>query len=114
MDDEVTTYTECGIDVDLAQTVWDLIDALEHLNTPPEAIGICIKPEKDGKYSVDFKPYHVGDEKKDPTLMAAMAVTPTEDEGVNIDDPDLRRAMQFMYFYQAIYMRVQKYELGDI
>ena len=114
MDDskKPTVYTECGIDVNLAQSVWELIDALDHVNTPPKAIGIHISPAKDGKYCVDFKPYNMDDEQEDETLIAAMAVNPTEEDDVELDDPDLRRAMQFMYFYQAVYSQTQRYELG--
>lgn len=107
-----TVYTECGIDVDLAQSVWELIDALDHVNTPPKAIGIYISPGKDGKYYVTFRPYKMGDEQEDETLVAAMAVNPTEESDVELGDPDLRKAMQFMYFYQSVYSQTQRYELG--
>lgn len=108
---KMTGYTECAIDVELAQTVWELIDAIEHMSKPPKAIGICVEPEEDGKYTVGFKPYNDGDEHKDETMVAAMAVDPSEDDGIKLDDDDLRKAMQFMYFYQAVYSQTQKYEL---
>lgn len=106
----MTGYTECAIDVELAQTVWELINAIEHMNKPPKAIGICVEPDEDGKYKVEFKPYDDGDERKDDTMIAAMAVNPSEDDDVELDDQDLRKAMQFMYFYQAVYSTTQKYE----
>lgn len=110
------TYTQCDIDLGLARSVWNLIDMIEHNSNPPKMIGISLGKDGDtGKFAVGFSRYNPGDEEKDESLIAALSVEPfgdEDDERSEDDDPELRRAMQFMYFYQAVNVTIQKFEMG--
>ena len=104
------TFTEVSIDPGLAATVWGVIDFIEHSAEPIDMVAFCIE-EKDDKLRMGFKKYTPGMENEDTSMMAAMSVNPTgESEGI---DPELQKAMQFMYLYQSAWMRIQKYEMGD-
>lgn len=105
-------YTQCEIDTQLASSIWELIDAIDHMNTPPKEIALRLSKKKNGKIVLDFEPYKKELE-SDKDIEAVIEVEPTEDDGVDeLIDQDLRRAMKFMYFYQVVYSRVQPYELG--
>jgi hypothetical protein len=110
------TYTQCDIDLSIARSVWALIDALEHTNEPPKMIGVCVEADdKDGKLKVNFTKYTPGDEEKNEHMVAALSVEPysdLDDDRTEDDDPEMRKAMQFMYFYQAVNVTVQKFQLG--
>lgn len=116
MSDISKTYTQCDIDLGLARSVWDLVDMIEHNADPPKMIGISLgKDRETGKIAVSFSRYNFGDEEKDNTLVAALSVEPfsdKDDDRTEEDDPEMRKAMQFMYFYQAVNVTIQKFEMG--
>lgn len=113
MSETYNTYTEVGIDNDLAESVWNTIDYVEHSAKPIEMIALCIEPVED-RVRIGFKEYHKGMEDEDPTMMAAMALDPREDsEELENIDPDLKKAMLFMYLYQSAYTRIKRFEMGD-
>ena len=103
-------FTQIGINVDLAEMVFDLVEAIACSSTPPDVISIHVKKGDDGKYRVSLLPYKKGDD-DDEDVKATMSVAPFEDEGVNIESGELLKAMMFMYFYQAVYSCTQEYEL---
>ena len=108
----MTGFVQCEIDTELAASIWELLDAVDHMTTPPKAIALRLEKRDDGKIEMFFDPYKEGTE-KDDEVEAVIHLEPTEDEGVDeIVDSDLRKAMRFMYFYQAVYSQVQPYELG--
>ena len=117
MSDVRRTYTQCEIDLNVARTVWELIDFLEHSSNPPEMIGVCIEKdeETDKIKGLSFTNYEPGDESKNQNMIAAMSVEPFSadgDERSENEDPDLVKSMKFMYFYQAITVTLQKAEMG--
>ena len=116
MGDVSKTYTQCDIDLGLARSVWDLIDMIEHAAEPPKAIGICLEKDKEtDKLMVGFTRYNPGDEEKNTSMVAALSVEPfsdLDDDRDEEDSPELRRAMQFMYFYQAVNVTIQKHQMN--
>ena len=118
MSDVSKTYTQCDIDLGLAHSVWDLIDMVEHTAEPPKMIGICIsKVEDTDRLKVDFTKYEPGDEEKNATMVAALSVEPLSDLDDDRDDdidPEMRKAMQFMYFYQAVNVTIQKFQMNSL
>lgn len=112
------TYTQCDIDLGLARSVWDLIDMIERAPEPPEVIGVCIEEDKEAdKLMVGFTRYNPGDEEKNASMVAALSVEPFSDIDDDRDediDPEMRRAMQFMYFYQAVNVTVQKFQMNSL
>ena len=111
------TYTQCEIDLNIARTIWELIDFLDHSSNPPEMIGLCIEKD-DGTNKItgiSFTSYEPGDECENQNMVAAMSVEPfsnDDDERSKNEDPDLVRSMKFMYFYQAVTVTIQKAEMG--
>ena len=118
MSDVKRTYTQCDIDLGLAHSVWDLIDMVEHTAEPPKMIGICIsKIEDTDRLKVDFTKYEPGDEEKNATMVAALSVEPfsdIDDERDEDIDPEMRKAMQFIYFYQAVNITIQKFQMNSL
>lgn len=108
----MTGYVQWEIDIDLAKMVWEILEDLDRMTTPPKALAIRLPRNEEGKYTLDVSKYKPGEEKDDPTVEAVLEVEPIEDGGYGDLDPELRRAMKFMYFYQSIYSHTQKYELG--
>lgn len=110
------TYTQCDVDLNLARSVWSLIDALEHTANPPKMIGVCLWKDEDGDNTViEYTEYNQGDEQKNEHMMAAMSVEPFtdgDDDRSADEDPELKKAMQFMYFYQAMNVTLQKFNNG--
>lgn len=103
-------FTQIGINADLAEMAWDLVNAIACSSDQPDVISIHVKKGDDGKYKVSLRPYKKSDD-NDEDVKATMSVAPFEDEGVNIESGDLLKAMMFMYFYQAVYTCTQEYEL---
>lgn len=108
------TYTEATIDVNLANTIWALLDYIEHTSDPIEMVSISAVKNDNGKTEIHFGKYEPGMEEKDDNMVAAIGVTPFKDADVEVDDYDLNKAMQFMYFYQAVYSSVSKFEMGQL
>lgn len=107
------TYTEATIDVGLADSVWCLIDWIEHSVDPVKMIYIrATKDKKSDKYHISFGRYEPGMEDKYDDMIAAMSVEPSMDDDVKIEDPEFGKAMKFMYFYQAAYSSISKLEMG--
>ena len=112
--DEEKVYTQLAIDIELAETVWDLVDFLEHADDV-EAVGIYLDKKEDGQIVVGFGRYEPGVKMAATPkgeMVAAMAVNPVQEQSTPIEDPGLRKAMRFMYFYQAIYSTIEKHTLG--
>lgn len=104
--DTKKTFTQVSFDSDLAKAIWKLIEAVD--GTDVEMVALCLVPTKDGKHALQFKPYAPGDEEEDENMVASLSVSPSVDDGAEVEDPELEKALRFMYFYQSAYATLVK------
>lgn len=107
------TYTQCSVEVNLAESVWDLVSGLEAMENPPRAIAVCLDVDDDANVNVTYYNYEgEATEKEHDNIVAVMAVSAGADDSVDLDefDPEMVKAMQFMYFYQAIHTVIDRFE----
>lgn len=98
------TYTKYDIDVNLAESVWTVLDALEIAKSKPKEIGIRISTDSSGCHHVEYTVPTPEDD-----LTAILNLEPICDKDAGFTDQDLERAVKFMYLYQAVHSAVQKY-----
>lgn len=107
------TYTQCSVEINLAESVWDLVSSLEAMESQPKAIAVCLDVDDDAKVSVTYYNYEgEATEKEHDNIVAVMAVSAGADDSVALDelDPEMVKAMQFMYFYQAVHTVIDRFE----
>lgn len=107
------TYTQCSVEINLAKSVWDLVNDLEAMENPPRAVAVCLDVNDDAKVSVTYYNYEGEEtEKAHDNIVAVIAVNAGADDSVDLDefDPEMVKAMQFMYFYQAIHTVIDRFE----
>lgn len=100
------TFTSVSFDSDLAKVIWELLDLID--GSDVEMVALCLVPTEDGKHALKFKPYTMGDENEDEHMVASLSVKPSVDGGAEVDDPELDKALRFMYFYQSAYVTLVK------
>ncbi len=100
------TFTQMSFDSGLAKAVWELTKVVD--GSDVEMVALCLVPTKDGKHSLQFKPYTPGDEEEDENMVASLSVSPSVDDGAEVEDPELCKALRFMYFYQSAYATLVK------
>ena len=104
MDGDV--YTQLGIDIELASMVWELVNYLDEMEEKPKAFGIKMERDDEGKVHIHIVNC---DDEDNEDVEAIITIEPIDEVGV--EDEELKKVMQFMYFYQAIHLHTQKYEL---
>ena len=109
------TYTQCSIEVNLSESIWDLLNGFEAMENPPKAVGVCVDVDDEtGKVEVTYVNYRGAEtEELHDNIVAVIAVEAGVDDATSMEelDPELKKAMQFMYFYQAVHTVVEKLEL---
>lgn len=101
------TFTQMSIDTDLAQTVWNMMDYVEHSAEPIENVAFHMSEDEDGHTRAGFTKYHPEDD--DDSVIAVLSVEPNSGYGDDVDDEDMKKAMRFMYFYQCLHMVIENY-----